>query len=214
MKEPQDGAVDDVALMERFRDGDAAALERLVDRHHASLVRYFFHQSRSRETAEDLAQEVWVRIIRHRRNYQPSARFQTYLFHIARNLWIDRYRSRKSAPPMISAEMEVGGEEGGARLSSLLPSNEPEPSDRVSVQEEADRIREAVERLPEDLRDVFELGMVQGLRYAEVSHILEIPVGTVKSRMHTAVQRLREAMGLPADRASGRNAEEDGSEGR
>lgn len=193
MQEP-----DDVVLMERFRDGDRSALEALVDRHHASLVRYFHRQSRSRETAEDLAQETWLRILR-AKNYRPTARFQTYLFAIARNLWIDRYRSRKAAPPTVSADREVGPEGEGARLSSLLPSSEPEPSERASVHEEAGRIREAVAALPEGLRDVFELGEVQGLRYADVGAILDIPVGTVKSRMHAAVHRLRRVLRAPGE---------------
>jgi RNA polymerase sigma-70 factor, ECF subfamily len=185
---------DDFELMERFRRGDRAALDALVGRHHASLVRYFYVQSRSRETAEDLAQEVWIRVIRHRDDYRPRARFTTYLFSIARNLWIDRYRSLKAAPPTVSADLEVGGEEDGARLSSLLPSREPEPSERASVHEEAALIRAAVERLPAGLRDVFELGEVQGLRYQDVGEILDIPVGTVKSRMHAAVQKVREML--------------------
>lgn len=190
MQEP-----DDVVLMERFRSGDRSALEELVSRHHASLVRYFHLQSRSRETAEDLAQEVWVRVVRHHRNYRPTARFVTYLFSIARNLWIDQYRSRKAAPPMVSADREVGGEgEDGVRLSSLLPSSEPEPFEKASVHEEAGRVREALERLPDGLREVFELGEIQGLKYSDVAEILDIPVGTVKSRMHAAVHRLREAL--------------------
>ena len=94
--------LDDFGLMERFQGGDRSALEALVERHHASLVRYFQVQSRSRETAEDLAQEVWIRVIRHRDSYRPTARFQTYLFAIARNLWIDRYRSNKAAPPIMA----------------------------------------------------------------------------------------------------------------
>ena len=201
MEEP-----DDVELMERFREGDRSALEALVDRHHASLVRYFFHQSRSRETAEDLAQEVWIRIIRHRLTYRPSARFQTYLFSIARNLWIDRYRSNKAAPPTFSADREVGGEEGeGTRLSSLLPGREVEPSEAVSVHEEAERVRRALLDLPDGLRQVFELGEVQGLKYVEVGQILDIPVGTVKSRMHAAIQRLGQAL---APREWGKSAGE------
>lgn len=183
---------DDFELMERFRRGDRAALDELVGRHHASLVRYFQVQSRNRETAEDLAQEVWIRVIRHRDDYRPTAKFTTYIFSIARNLWIDRYRSNRAAPPTVSADRAVGGEgEDGPSLASFLPSRETEPSERVSVMEEAARIREAVERLPAGLREVFELGEVQGLKYADVSEILDIPVGTVKSRMHAAVQKIR-----------------------
>ena len=104
---------DDFELMERFRLGDRSALEVLVARHHASLLRYFQVQSRSRETAEDLAQEVWIRVIRHRRNYRPEAKFQTYLFAIARNLWIDRYRSLKAAPPHGLRGPGGGGGGGG-----------------------------------------------------------------------------------------------------
>jgi RNA polymerase sigma-70 factor (ECF subfamily) len=194
---------DDFELMERFRLGDRSALEVLVARHHASLLRYFQVQSRSRETAEDLAQEVWIRVIRHRRNYRPEAKFQTYLFAIARNLWIDRYRSLKAAPPTVSADREVGEEGEGTPLSTLLPSREPEPSEKASVHEEAERVRAALERLPPGLRDVFELGEVQGLKYQDVAEILDIPVGTVKSRMHAAVQRLREALQPGAKERSG-----------
>ena len=183
---------DDLELMERFRRGDRAALEELVARHHAALVRYFQVQSRSRETAEDLAQEVWIRVIRHRDDYRPSAKFTTYLYAIARNLWIDRYRSLKAAPPTVSADRTMGGEgDDGPSLGTLLPGKETEPSEAASVQEEALRIRGAVERLPEGLRDVFELGEVQGLKYQDVGQILGIPVGTVKSRMHAAVQKIR-----------------------
>ncbi len=197
MQEP-----DDIALMERFRSGDRAALEALVNRHHASLVRYFYVQCRRRETAEDLAQEVWARIIRARASYTPRARFQTYLFHIARNLWIDRYRSQRSAPPMVSADAPVGGAEDGGSLVSLLPGGEAEPGDRAAEREEVERLRRAVEALPEPLRDVVEMGMIRGMRYEDVGRALEIPVGTVKSRVHAAVRRLREALG-PRDPAEG-----------
>jgi RNA polymerase sigma-70 factor (ECF subfamily) len=188
----------DAHLMERYRDGDGSSLEELVARHHGSLVRWFHLQSRSREMAEDLAQEVWVRVIRHRDDYRATARFQTYLFHIARNLWIDRYRSRKAAPGMVSADAPLGGGEDAPSLGSSLPGAEPDPGHQASVHEDAARIRRAIEELPEGLRDVFELGEVQGMRYAEVGSILGIPVGTVKSRMHAAVQRLRAALGVPA----------------
>ncbi len=186
---------DDFELMERFRRGDRAALDALVERHHASLVRYFHLQSRSRETAEDLAQEVWIRVIRHRDDYRPTAKFTTYIFSIARNLWIDRYRSNRAAPPTVSADRTVGGEgEDGPPLAAFLPSRETEPSEAASVQEEAGRIREAIQRLPEGLREVFELGEIQGLKYSDVSEIMDIPVGTVKSRMHAAVHKIRELL--------------------
>ena len=146
---------DDFELMERFRRGDRAALDELVERHHASLVRYFHVQSRSRETAEDLAQEVWIRVIRHRDDYRPTARFTTYIFSIARNLWIDRYRSNKAAPPTVSADRTVGGEgEDGPSLAAFLPSKEVEPSEAASVQEEAGRIRAAMRAGPRAARTV------------------------------------------------------------
>jgi RNA polymerase sigma-70 factor (ECF subfamily) len=186
---------DDIQLMERFRTGDRSSLEELVARHHGSLVRWFHLQSRNRETAEDLAQEVWIRVIRHREDYRATARFQTYLFHIARNLWIDRYRSRKAAPHMISADSPLGTDEDSGTLGAALPGAEPDPGDAAVVHEEAGRIRRAVAALPEGLRDVFELGEVQGMKYVEVGEILGIPVGTVKSRMHAAIQRLRASLG-------------------
>jgi RNA polymerase sigma-70 factor (ECF subfamily) len=198
---------DDRDLMEAFRRGDRASLDALVERHHGSLVRYFHVQGRSRELAEDLAQEVWIRVIRHRDDYRPTARFQAYLFSIARNLWIDAWRSRKAAPPTISADAPAGRDPDGPRVGAGIPSREPEPPALASVQEEAARVRAALERLPEGLRAVFELGEVQDLAYRDIAEILDIPVGTVKSRMFAAVRRLREDLeGPPGRRPPGKEA--------
>ena len=98
----------DSELMERFRDGDDDAFPVLVQRFQRPLVNFFYRLTWDRFTSEDYTQEVFARLIRHRKSYQRSAKFSTYLFRIARNYWIDRYRERTNAPKMTSLNVTVG----------------------------------------------------------------------------------------------------------
>ena len=92
----------DSELMERFRDGDDDAFPAIVQRFQRPLVNFFYRLTWDRFTSEDYAQEVFARLIRHRKSYKRSAKFSTYLFRIAKNYWIDRYRERVKAPKMTS----------------------------------------------------------------------------------------------------------------
>ncbi len=190
----------DSELMARYRDGDEQAFAALVDRYQRPLVNFFYRLVWNRATAEDYAQEVFARVIRHRGSYRPEAKFSTYLFRIARNYWIDRLRERASSPPPASLETPLSGCDGQApSLRDTVAGKEPEPPEALRQQEIGRRVRAAVEALPEEQRLVFVLSENQGLRYAEIAEVMEIPVGTVKSRMHAAVLRLRELLKDVAD---------------
>jgi RNA polymerase sigma-70 factor, ECF subfamily len=178
--------------MERFGAGDDEAFRALVDRHEHGLLRYFFRRSFDRALAEDCVQEVFLRLVRHRGEWRPEAKFTTYLYRIAENHWIDRWRSRQAAPEVTSLETEVTDE--GGTLEAAVDSGVRRPEDAASDRELAGKLLGALAALTEEQRQVFVLAETRGLRYADIGETLGIPVGTVKSRMHAATTRLRELL--------------------
>lgn len=183
----------DRELMLAFQEGDSEAFVALYDRYTRPLINFFYKMCYDRALAEDLTQETFLRLLRFRGRYRPEATFRTFIYTVARNLWIDRFRSRKAAPKTISAELRV--QEDGATIGDLVPGREQEVPKRVADREAADLVRSAVEDLPEGQRMVFLMAEAQGLKYREISEILEIPIGTVKSRMNAAIGRLRGLLG-------------------
>ncbi len=185
-------AESDSQLMERFRDGDEEAFRQLVARFQKPLINFFYRLTWDRFTAEDYTQEVFVRLVRSRKSYRPTARLSTYLYRIAKNYWIDRCRQRAAAPAVGSLDRPIRESEGRpTALKDTVEARTGRPDEMLHRKEIRERVKEAVGRLPEDLRLVFVLSENQGLRYAEIAEVMEIPVGTVKSRMHAAVRRLR-----------------------
>ena len=183
----------DRELMVAFQEGDPEAFAALCGRYESWLINFFYKMCYDRTLAEDLKQETFLRLIRHRAKYRPEATFRTYLCTVARNLFIDHHRSRKSAPKTISADLRVT--EDGATLGDLLPAKDAAVEKRVADREATELVRKALEELPEGQRMVFVLAMFQGLKYREISEALAVPVGTVKSRMNAAVSRLRGILG-------------------
>ncbi len=183
----------DTELMRRVAAGDVHAFTELVERVLPRLLGYFRRLGADSALAEDCAQEVLFRVYRVRERYRPQARFITYLFHIARNYWIDVYRHRKAQPPTISADAHRGGEEGTGLAAELTREEAPAGADldRDALASALDR---GVAALGEQHREVFVLSQVESLRYQEIAEILGIPVGTVKSRMHAAVRQLRDRL--------------------
>ena len=188
---------DDRELMLHARRGSREAFEELVARYEGRLVSYFYRQCGDRDLAEDCAQEVFVRLYRARERYGPQARFATFLFTIARNCWIDVARARRVRPAESSlVETSADGEERDR--AAMTTTKDPGPSEQVAAREDVRRLRDALGRLPAAQRDVVLLGVIEGLPYAEVSEVLGIPVGTVKSRVHAAVLTLRRLLGVDA----------------
>jgi len=182
----------DAELMEQFGRGDDEAFRTLVRRHEGGLLTFFFRRCFDRTLAEDCAQEVFLRLVRHRGSWRPDAKFTTYLYRIAENHWIDRWRSRKAAPPEASLDAVLGDE--GARMESAVADAGRRPEEFASDRELAEKLRRAVAALTEEQRAVFVLAETRGMKYAEIGDVLGIPVGTVKSRMHAAVGRLRDLL--------------------
>jgi RNA polymerase sigma-70 factor (ECF subfamily) len=190
----------DADLMIEFRrTGRAAAFEELVRRYKVRLVNYFHRLTWDLHVAEDLSQEVFCRLFRYRDNYRPTASFATYLYRIGRNLWIDRYRSRRNAPHTVSLDAEVSDTDYAA--GELIASNVYDPSQRMETSDEYGRVKAALDTLAPELRETLILVKYEGLKYAEAAAVLSVPVGTVRSRIHAAIQQLRSLLEVPAGKA-------------
>ncbi len=185
--------LDDAGLIAAVKKGKIGAFTRLVERHQRSLINFFYHLSWDRETAEDCAQEVFLRLYSHLAGYVPQAKFTTFLYRIARNLWIDRMRSEAAHGRPVSLENPVRLDEERT-LGERLPAEAPTPVEVIARRETQDALRRAIDQLTEEQRSVLVLSEIQGMKYQEISEVLGIPVGTVKSRMHAALERLKELL--------------------
>ncbi|MDP7032968.1 MAG: sigma-70 family RNA polymerase sigma factor [Planctomycetota bacterium] len=186
----------DSKLMLACAQGDSEAFQLLVERHQHKIINFFYRLSWNRDLAEDCCQEVFCRIYRNRQQYQATAKFTTYLYRVARNLWIDHCRKMGRRPREVSLQTPIGSTDKSenTQLADTLPAPETTPQTAFSRSEIQNSVREAIDSLPEPQRLVVLLAESQGMNYQEISEVLEIPVGTVKSRMHTAVGRLRDKL--------------------
>ena len=168
----------DVALMLEVAGGSEIAFTALVRRHQNPLLNFFIRIGASSD-CEDLVQETFVRLFHYRRRYKPAARFTTFLYHLARNVWADRGR-KVVRLERLAAEFQNEVEIAGQRT----PERPGEGAD----------IEAALDRLSPKLREVIVLNIYQGLRYQEIADVLEIPLGTVKSRISLALAALKEIL--------------------
>ncbi len=181
----------DNELMTRCREGSTDAFETLVDRHKDRLVNFFYGLCNNRARAEDFAQEVFIKIFKNRDSYEPSGKFTSYMFTIAKNHWYDYLRSKESDRNPISLDQPLGSEESDFNLKSLLEhENALEPHQALTEEEKKELLHRAVEQLPESHRMVIVLSNFEQKPHEEISEILDIPVGTVKSRKYLAIDKL------------------------
>jgi len=169
----------DAELMAQTRRGRHDAFAVLIRRYQRSLVNFFRRMGALHHEAEDLVQETFVRVYSHRKRYAPTGKFSSFLYVVARHAWADMLRRasrRPEAKGRTDAEASVGG---GTDRSDA----------RMDVQA-------ALERLSEKLRVVVVLSVYQGLRYREIAEVLDIPLGTVKSRMHLALRQMEEFLNV------------------
>ena len=167
----------DALLMRRLARGERAAFAELVARHHVALFRLFRRLGLDEHAAEDCVQDTFMRVLSAAPSYRPTAPFRAFLRRLARNALVDWTRRRKDAG------------------LTLRDPRDPALIDRPDrAQESPLDVRAAVSRLSLKLRDVVHLSVYEGLSHAEVAQRLDIPEGTVKSRLHHALRRLKEAL--------------------
>ncbi len=174
----------DHELLAKYRQGEAASLEQLVDRYEQMLYGYIVNMTRSRNDADDIYQEVWIRVIRKLGTYRHQ-NFGGWLVRIARNIVIDRARKRK---PDFSLDQQ---DEDGRGLGQTLEGNVPGPVEQVTAGETGVRITEAVQKLPIEQREVFLMRVQADLSFKEIARIQRTSINTALARMQYALNKLR-----------------------
>lgn len=188
-------ALTDAELMILVQQGDEDAFIEIVSRYEKRLVNFFYHLGWDYQLSEDLTQEVFIRIYRYRKRYAETARFQTFLFRIAKNLWIDQVRRRQTHPGAVSLDQETAErDERGSLKDVLADGRSPQPSDGMEREEIGRAIRTAVEGLNEQERLIFMMAVKQQLKYREIAEVLDIPEGTVKSKVFYIYRKLRDRL--------------------
>lgn len=162
--------------MKRVSKGDSGAFRVLVERHQNSLVNFFYRMG-AYNHAEDYAQETFVRVYRYRKKYRPQEGFRRLLYTVARHVRIDELRKFKRYEDRVLVDSE-----------DVLKA-QPQPAKKPGAGLDAET---ALQQLSPKLREVIVMKVLQGLQYNEIADILEIPEGTVKSRIHIAMDQLRE----------------------
>jgi RNA polymerase sigma-70 factor, ECF subfamily len=178
---------DDGDLMVRYRHGDLRAFEVLYERHRGSLYRYLLRQCRDSETAADLFQDVWGRIISNRGRYEVRARFTTYLFHIAHNCCVDYFRRQSARRAGLTDPVDDWSD----RLVS--PTHE-RPDAQLARAQLEHAFRASLADLPPDQREVFLLYEETGLDLEEIAFVTGVGMETAKSRLRYALNKLRAAL--------------------
>ena len=181
--------------MGAYARGDAASFDLLFVRYRRPLFTFLLHHTGDRDTAEDLFQEAFVRMIRARKSYVPRGSFESWLFTIARHSMIDHRRRsdvRRPAGPDVQVRETSGSPDGGTpteRIASRDPHDDPLL--RTELGALRDRIHTALRRLPDVQREVFLLRERAGMDFAGIARVTGSRVATAKSRMRYALANLR-----------------------
>ena len=180
--------VPDEELMLAYRGGDAGAFETLYTRHRASLFRFVLRSIKARAAAEELFQEIWMRVIEARATYRASARFTTWLYTVAHNRMVDHWRARGLVTVSSTDEEDSGVAEPAAPPSA-------EPHRLAEARQTLDRLLAALGTLPLLQREAFLLHYEAELTAAQIAAATGTNEEAAKSRLRYAMNKLREAIG-------------------
>lgn len=182
--------------MDRYRQGDVAAFEELLVRHERSVYSFAYRFNGERSQADDILQEVFLRVIRGAESFRSDAKFSTWLYRITRNVCIDMLRRRKSSGRAYSIDAAEAGEaeNPAAGIRDTLGDGR-ESVERQAIRHEVRTVLDrAIAELPEAQRDVFLLRERAGLPFEEIAEVVGAPKNTVKSRMRYALDNLRKTL--------------------
>ena len=172
----------DAEIIEQARRGDPLAWEKLVVRYSKRIYNLCYRFVERADQAEDLSQDVFVKVFRNLNNYKPeTGSFVTWLMSVSRNLLIDHYRQRKDERATVSAS---GDEEQEQSFLETLPTNTPSPEAEMDRLEKIATLKKGLRKLSPELREAVILRDIEELSYQEIGTILGIPDGTVKSRIN------------------------------
>ena len=183
----------DVRIMLRVRQDDETAFAELVELYHHRLVTVMHHLVGNADEAEDLAQEVFLRVYRGRKKYHPRAKFSTWLFTIANNLALNQLRSR-SRRPVVPLNVNDSGPLGPRPAEQLVRDPAAQPVQRLQQQELAAVVQQAIQGLNERQRTAVILNKFEDMNYAEIAAVMGLSTKAVKSLLSRARMNLRAAL--------------------
>ena len=192
---PPLSGLSDPAVVEQARKGSEAAYRELLTRYERPVFSLIFRMVRDRETAEDLAQETFIKVLNNLDRYSPEFKFSSWLFKIANNLTIDHLRRRRVDTISIEGAPDaVTAESAKATSISVVSANES-PLEELESRELGTAIERAIGTLRPEYRACIMLRHVEDKSYEEIAEIVKLPLGTVKTYIHRARHELRAALG-------------------
>lgn len=196
LKGAGDDARNDEDLMVAFAHGEPDAFAVLVRRHQRGLYNFLLRSVGDAGRAEELLQDVFVRVIRSKHRYQQTAKFTTWVYKIARNITIDESRRAKfRRHASLDAKRRRGAREGeGRAMIDRLPADQVGTDTAAAGPTIQRRISEAVAELPEEQRVVFLMRQLKGMSFKQIGEVVGAPENTVKSRMRYALEKLRQEL--------------------
>lgn len=181
----------DEALMLAYRDGDATAFELLYRRHRGRLYRYLLRQCGGAAAAEELFQDIWLKVVNARGDYVVSARFTTWLFRIARNRLVDHWRAAGRDPARSFASAEDGDDPLADEVAALPGPAWEEPQAREEQRRLGAALLQQIEALPAPQREAFLLTQETDMTLEEIAALTGVSRETAKSRLRYALDKLR-----------------------
>lgn len=177
-------------LLEMARAGSLPAFEELVSLYEKKVYNYCFRMTNNKEDAEDLTQEVFIKVFKSLQSFKGNSQLSTWIYRIAHNICIDKFRKSKVTLVSLSPSKE---KEDDREMD--LPSPEPSPEDKLLTKEHRELVQSCINGLKPEYRSVIVLRDIQHYSYEEIADILNVPLGTVKSHISRARLALREAAG-------------------
>lgn len=174
-------------LVSQVKSGNQEAFEGLVEIYKDKIYRLCYRMVGDRHEAEDLAQEAFIRAYINIQKYSGSYKFSTWLYRIATNLCIDKLRKKK---PDYSMDAEMPGTEG-ATLYHQVAGTDPLPEEEIEEKEKSDHLQQEIMKLPEKYRTAILLKYIEDLSLEEISSVMDLPVPTVKTRIHRGREALK-----------------------
>ena len=184
--------MDDAQVMLRVRDGDDAAFNYLVQRYRRAMISFMFRMVHNAAIAEDLSQEVFLRVYRSRASYSADAKFTTWLYRIATNLAVNHARDNKHERPEVKASIDAVDEETG--LSIDVADSRLNVEQDILRRERLQAIRKCVEALPERQRLAVMMHKYQEMDYRQIAEVLHLSESATKSLLFRAYETLRESL--------------------
>ena len=177
----------DEQLLAEHLAGEPDRFAILVRRHADELFRFLVRFTSNAAAAEDLVQEVFLQVYQSAGSFDTARRFKPWLFTIAANKARDLLRSRRRRPEM-PLDAVLNAEDGAGRtFLDFLADDAPSPPAATGLEEQRERVRQVLEKMPDRLREALVLSYYHGFPYKEIADILGVPLGTVKSRLHAAI---------------------------